>query len=126
VDIFSCAFQVEKKRQDSGLMLLKHNKYSGFCDISRFGRISLFLRFWLALGSHFGRFWRPLGTIFGFCRGPKKRSIFLVHFRRQSGRTESATIVGRGVWVPKRTVERPQTAASRPTVSRPQTRGPED
>ena len=76
MDIFSCAFQVEKRRQDSGFMLLKHSRYCCFCDISLFGRICLFLRFWVALGSHFGRFWQPLGTIFGFCRGPQKRSIF--------------------------------------------------
>ena len=30
MDIFSCAFQVEKRRQDSGFMLLKHSKYCFF------------------------------------------------------------------------------------------------
>ena len=73
MDIFSCAFQVEKRPQGSGFMLLKHSKYCCFRDISLFARICLFLRFGMALGSHFERFLRPLGTILGFCRGPKKR-----------------------------------------------------
>ena len=57
MDIFFSAFQVEKRPQDSGFMLLKHGKYKCFRDISLFGRICVFLRFGLALGSHFGRFW---------------------------------------------------------------------
>ena len=70
---FLVHFRWKKDAQDSGFMLLKHGKYICLRDISLFGRICLFLRFGVALGSHFGRCWRPLGTIFGFCRGPPKR-----------------------------------------------------
>ena len=57
-------------------MLLKHSKYCCLCDISLFGRICLFLRFGVALGSHFGRFADLWGPFLDFVEVPKNDRYF--------------------------------------------------